>query len=110
MDSWKSGLRFRNRLPATSGFIAHNCPVALWRRRCISVPMEDSEMRTGPFANGAQRMDTDFLVVAGRFTAIGRRAGITMHQRYARMFSISLMKQKARPKPLINGWADCSVG
>jgi len=41
-----------------------------------------------PFASGAPGMVTGVRVSPGRFTAIGRRVGTPIRQRYAPMFSI----------------------
>src|SRR2546423_13490176 len=48
-----------------------------------------------PFASGAPGMDTGVRVFPGRFTVTGRRVGIPIRQRYARMFSICFTTQRA---------------
>src|SRR5205807_3112893 len=48
-----------------------------------------------PFANGAPGMGADFRASPGRFTAIGRRVGILIRQKYALMFSMCFKTQRA---------------
>jgi hypothetical protein len=62
---------------------------------CTSAPMDVCETRMRPFANGAPGMSTGFRVLAGRFTATGRRAGTVIHQKYAPMFSTCFRTQGA---------------
>src|SRR5207302_9885057 len=48
-----------------------------------------------PFASGVPGMGTGVRVFPGRFTVTGRRVGIPIRQRYARMFSICFTTQRA---------------
>ena len=93
-DPSKSGPKYRNRSPATSGFIARSYPLAVWLRPSTSVPTNAFQMRMKPFASGAPAMGTGVRVLPGRFTATGRRAGTLIRQRYAPMFSILLHDPK----------------